>query len=47
MFILRIFKFPREVKKDLSHPITANFFAGIFISVAVIVSAIWNVLHPL
>jgi C4-dicarboxylate transporter/malic acid transport protein len=47
MFTIRIFKFPGEVKKDLSHPIAANFFAGIFISAAVIVSAIWNVLHPL
>ncbi len=47
MFTLRIFKFPSEVKKDLSHPIAANFFAWIFISSAVIVSAIWNVLDPL
>jgi len=27
MFTFRIFKFPGEVKKDLSHPIAANFFA--------------------
>jgi len=47
MFTFRIFKFPGEVKKDLSHPIAANFFAWIFISAAVIVSAIWNVLDPL
>lgn len=46
-FIIRIFKFPEEIKKDLSHPITANFFAWIFISAAVIVSVIWNVLQPL
>jgi len=47
MFTLRIFKFPNEVKNDLSHPIAANFFAWIFISSAVIVSGIWNVLQPL
>ena len=47
MFSLRIFKFPQEVKKDLSHPIAANFFAWIFISAAVIVTIIWNVLNPL
>ena len=47
MFSLRIFKFPQEVKKDLSHPIAANFFAWIFISSAVIVAVIWNVLKPL
>jgi tellurite resistance protein TehA-like permease len=27
MFVLRIIKFPEEIKKDLSHPIAANFFA--------------------
>ena len=47
MFSLRIFKYPSEVKKDLSHPIAANFFAWIFISAAVIVTIIWNVLNPL
>ena len=47
MFTLRIIKFPGEVKKDLSHPIAANFFAWIFISSAVIVTAIWNVLEPM
>lgn len=46
-FILRIFKFPNEIIKDISHPITANFFAWIFISAAVIVSVIWNVLNPI
>ncbi len=47
IFSLRIFKYPGEVKKDLSHPIAANFFAWIFISAAVIVTIIWNVLNPL
>jgi len=47
LFILRIFKFSWDVKKDLSHPIAANFFAWIFISSAVIVATIWNVLVPL
>jgi len=47
MFTLRIIKFPLEVKKDLSHPIAANFFAGIFISASIIVAVIWNVLNPL
>ncbi len=47
LFILRIFKFPWEIKKDLTHPIAANFFAWIFISAAIIVSWIWNVLVPL
>ena len=46
-FTIRLFKFPQEVKKDMSHPIFANFFAGIFISAAVIVAGIWNVLVPL
>jgi len=46
-FTLRLIKFPQEVKKDLTHPIVANFFAGIFISAAVIVSVIWNVLAKL
>ena len=46
-FTLRLIKFPQEVKKDLTHPIAANFFAGIFISAAVIVSVIWNVLAKL
>jgi len=47
MFTLRIVKFPKAVVNDMSHPIAANFFAWIFISAAVIVSAIWNVLEPL
>ena len=47
MFTLRIVKFPKSVINDLTHPIAANFFAWIFISAAVIVSAIWNVLEPL
>ena len=47
MFSLRVLKFPQEVKKDLAHPIVANFFACIFISSAVIVAIIWNVLTPL
>lgn len=47
LFSIRIFKFPKEVKKDLQHPIVSNFFAWIFISAAVIVSVIWNVLNPL
>ncbi len=46
-FTLRIVKFPQEVLKDLRHPIAANFFAGIFISLAVVVSWILNVLLPL
>jgi len=46
-FILRIIKFPQEVLKDLKHPIAANFFAWIFISLAVIVSGVLNVLNPL
>jgi tellurite resistance protein TehA-like permease len=46
-FVLRIIKFPKEVIKDLTHPIAANFFAGIFISLAVVVSGILNVLNPL
>lgn len=47
LFILRIFKFWSEVLEDLKHPISANFFAWIFISSAIIVSVIWNVLSPL
>ena len=47
IFVLRIIKFPKAVVSDLSHPIAANFFAWIFISSAIIVSVIWNVLNPL
>lgn len=47
LFSIRIFKFPEGIKKDLTHPIAANFFAWIFISAAIIVSWIWNVLLPL
>lgn len=47
LFLIRIYKFPGEIKKDLRHPITANFFAWIFISASIIVSWIWNVLEPL
>jgi len=46
-FGLRVIKYPWEIKKDLSHPITANFFAWIFISASVLVSDIFNVLKPL
>lgn len=46
-FIIRVFKFPQDIKNDLSHPITANFFAWIFISTSIIVAIIWNVLQPL
>jgi C4-dicarboxylate transporter/malic acid transport protein len=43
-FKLRIFKFPNEFIKDLKHPIAANFFAGINISLAVLTTGILNVL---
>ncbi len=45
-FTLRIFKFFDSVLKDLQHPIAANFFAGINISLAVLATAVLNVLIP-
>ncbi len=47
IFTIRIFKYPKEVLNDLKHPIVSNFFAGIFISSAVITTWIINVLTPL
>ncbi len=45
-YLIRIFMFPNEVLKDLKHPIINNFFAGIYISIGVLITGILNVLIP-
>ena len=45
-YLLRLFIFPKEVIRDLKHPIINNFFAGIYISIGVLITGILNVLIP-
>ncbi len=46
-FLIRIIKYKSLLKKEISHPVSSNFLAWIFISSAVLVAWIWNVLNPL
>jgi C4-dicarboxylate transporter/malic acid transport protein len=46
IYSLRIFMYPKEVLKDLKHPIANNFFAGVYISIGVLITGLLQVLMP-
>ena len=44
VYLVRIIAFPKEVVKDLKHPIANNFFAGFYIAVGVLITGLVNVI---